>query len=733
MADDNTQEKPKTSRKAAPVQVMPGVGLDAGTMNFVAARRTSRGVETRRMRDAFIDLPLDAKKMLKLQGVNYVKIDGQLIVVGDAAMEFANLFGKEARRPLQAGMVSAGELDAQKVLGVLIKKVLGDPVVEGEYCYYSIPAAPVDQDRDIVYHKGVLAQIIQECGYTPIASNEALAIIYSEAAQDGFSGIGVSMGCLTPDTHITYRRETVKGPQTLLGPVSEVQEGDYVLSRTGEFNRVQKTWTRPHEGEVYDLSFYGNPKGVSLTGNHQVWVCRNEEWQWLRTDELEEGDTLGEPVPNKHYRACNLNFTEKVTNGPKQKRSLDWSMGLGRFLGYFLADGHLGPDGKNSVWFDFGPEEQEYVDDVIGLADHYFQRSATVTKHGNAHRVQFAHQGLWTWLNRRCYSDPYFCEKTQRERRDKVFPLRVENLNSSTVEGIVVGLFRGDGTVGDKQCAFGNSSLSLIAGCHLLLRSMGLVGTVNRRDPRDTTFSDGRVILAERCKDEWTINVAGRDGEFLRSLLDSSIESRAQKVWRDGGMVCTKLRSIKVRDYSGPVHDLTVENDPSFTAPGIVLHNSGMSNVALAINTVEGLSFSVARGGDSIDGGAAKAVGSTAARICSIKEKGVDLMNPEGRDQEALAFYYRAHIDYVLDNFLEQFLKIKNQFAIPKAIPIVVGGGTSLAGGFLELFTEAFEAKRKRFPIEISEVRAASEPLNAVAQGLLIQALQEYDDDDDDE
>ena len=40
-----------------------------------------------------------------------------IIVVGDAAMEMANVFGREARRPLSQGLISAGEMDALDVLG----------------------------------------------------------------------------------------------------------------------------------------------------------------------------------------------------------------------------------------------------------------------------------------------------------------------------------------------------------------------------------------------------------------------------------------------------------------------------------------------------------------------------------------------------------------------------------------------------------------------------------------
>lgn len=329
-----------------------GVGLDMGTMNIVAARRTDKGVETNRIRDAFLDLPDEHRKMLKLSGVNYVATDDGLVIVGDAAYDMANMFSREVRRPLQSGLISAGEIDALEILGILVKHVLGEPQSENEICYFSVPAAPVDDpDRDVVYHRGVLERIVNECGFKAYPSNEALAIIYSECAKDGFSGIAFSFG-------------------------------------------------------------------------------------------------------------------------------------------------------------------------------------------------------------------------------------------------------------------------------------------------------------------------------------------------------------------------------------------SGMTNVALAMGTIEGLSFSVARGGDWIDHGAAKSTGSTQARMCTLKERGLNLMHPQSREEEALVVYYKNLIEYALDNVASEFYKIKDKFALPKAIPIVVSGGTSKAGGFLEFFTKVFEDKRKKFPIEVSEIRAAKEPLDAVARGLLVQALQEYDDED---
>jgi len=302
------------------------------------------------MRDAFLDLPPNAKKMLKLSGANFIEREDDVLILGDAALETANIFGQEARRPLSAGLISPSEVDSLEVLGLLVKHVLGEPVEKNEVCYFSVPAAPVDKlGQDVVYHQGVFERIVSECGYEPYPSNESMAIIYSETASDGFSGIALSFG-------------------------------------------------------------------------------------------------------------------------------------------------------------------------------------------------------------------------------------------------------------------------------------------------------------------------------------------------------------------------------------------SGMTNIALAVNTIEGLCFSVERGGDWIDAGAARSVGSTQARICAIKEQGIDLNNPLNRDQEAIAFYYKNLIEYAIDNIAKQFKLIQGQFALPKPIPMIISGGTSLAGGFMEFFTKVFEKKKKRFPIEVSEIRHAGDPLNAVAHGMLVQAMQEYED-----
>jgi hypothetical protein len=169
-------------------------GLDIGTMNLVVATQQDSTTVTKRLRDAFLDLPKSSKKLLKLSGADFVETEEEILILGDNALEMANMFGKTVRRPLSKGLVSPSEINAMDVLAYMIKSLLGSPT-ENEVCYYSIPAKPIDNpSKDTIYHKRLFERIISDLGYKAIPSNEAMAIIFSECSNDKFSGLSLSFG-----------------------------------------------------------------------------------------------------------------------------------------------------------------------------------------------------------------------------------------------------------------------------------------------------------------------------------------------------------------------------------------------------------------------------------------------------------------------------------------------------------------------------------------------------------
>jgi len=186
----------------------PGRGLDVGTMWLASAWKENDGaIKVSKIRDAFLDLEnrKEIRQMLKMSNANYVEKDDQIIIVGDRAMEYANLFKKEVRRPLSQGVIAAGEIDAQEILTIIIKDLLGEPRVEEEIVHFSVPAEPIDKSQKTIYHQRVFKKIVSSLGYKPLPMNEAAAISFSNAAKDNFSAIAISFGAGMCNVNIMYQ------------------------------------------------------------------------------------------------------------------------------------------------------------------------------------------------------------------------------------------------------------------------------------------------------------------------------------------------------------------------------------------------------------------------------------------------------------------------------------------------------------------------------------------------
>jgi actin-like ATPase involved in cell morphogenesis len=206
---------------------MCACGLDVGTCFLVCARNSpqdeSADTEVNSIRDAFLDIEAEPSylNMLKMSNVSYIQEKDLIYIVGDAAMNMANLFKREARRPLSKGIISAGELDAEKILLILLKNIIKEPKVDEETVYYSVPAKPVDRDTDIVYHEAMFKKLIESMGFKATAMNEAAAIVYANCAAEGFTALASSFGAGMVNTSLVY--------QTMVGmSFSLSQSGDWI-------------------------------------------------------------------------------------------------------------------------------------------------------------------------------------------------------------------------------------------------------------------------------------------------------------------------------------------------------------------------------------------------------------------------------------------------------------------------------------------------------------------------
>lgn len=204
----NKNDNQVTNDHNADTTVALGKGLDVGTANLAAAVQNSEGGITVSVeRNAFLDIPSDvySKNMLTKLKVPYVVHNNKLVVIGEAAFELANVFGRETRRPMQDGLISPNEQDALPMMKMIIQKLLGEPRVQGENCYFCVPAPSLDVDNNVVYHQGLFESLIGKLGYKAHAINEAHAVIFAELAEQDFTGIGLSFGGGMANACIAYK------------------------------------------------------------------------------------------------------------------------------------------------------------------------------------------------------------------------------------------------------------------------------------------------------------------------------------------------------------------------------------------------------------------------------------------------------------------------------------------------------------------------------------------------
>jgi len=162
-------------------------------------------------------------------------------------------------------------------------------------------------------------------------------------------------------------------------------------------------------------------------------------------------------------------------------------------------------------------------------------------------------------------------------------------------------------------------------------------------------------------------------------------------------------------------------SDDAYTGIGISM-GGGMCNVCLSYMAVPIVSFSIQKGGDYIDSQVAQSVGESTTKVKIIKQENLDLtQRSTGRIQTALSIFYDELISLLVSSFIEVIETTSRMPRITKAMPVVISGGTAMPPGFENRFANALSGVR--FPMRISEVRIAQDPLYTTARGAMIMAM----------
>lgn len=217
--------------------------IDIGT-SFIVGAKLKDGKEIFTVeRDAFFSMEREdfAEEMLDDAGAKYMIRGNEIFVVGEDALKYCMITGKQDayRRPMALGVLNPGEEEAIPLIELLIEGIVGKADPKGEVIAATIPAAPLDSDIDITFHKIVVERFLKKLGYDVRILNEALAIIYAEnptvvedeGGQAPFSGIGMSFGAGMTNLVVAWRAKK-------LFDISVARGGDWIDQSVSKVRNV---------------------------------------------------------------------------------------------------------------------------------------------------------------------------------------------------------------------------------------------------------------------------------------------------------------------------------------------------------------------------------------------------------------------------------------------------------------------------------------------------------------
>lgn len=373
--------------------------------------------------------------------------------------------------------------------------------------------------------------------------------------------------CVTPETLVTTNPS--------ITPIGEIREGDRVLTHSGLYRHVTKTYKRGYSGLLYTIRPLGTPYPLRVTENHPLLVSTRTQLKkdrldktvrkptWKTPKELKVGDYLTLPILKEMHDLDTYRQEVKVGQpgtGKRLTRTLELpaNPALFRLVGYYLAEGYAT---KRTVGFAFGDNETLYHDDTARLLKRFFHRRARkTTLHHSTHVMLHSVQAY------------QFFKQFGQSSNTKKIPDWMMFAPVKKQRELILGAWRGDGylhkpTKGNRSTFFeyATTSRTLAFQLQQLLLRAGIVTEVA------STHHKNRLegyVLAVRGK------YVARMTRLMRIRYSDSREKTFSRFALDDNYLYSPIMKISSATVTNqPVVNLSVENDESYVAGNVTAHN----------------------------------------------------------------------------------------------------------------------------------------------------------------
>jgi hypothetical protein len=367
-----------------------------------------------------------------------------------------------------------------------------------------------------------------------------------------------SDGCVVPETKIM----TIKGEVN----IKDVKVGDLVYTHKGRFRKVTKVFVRPDKTwDLYSIScleYINNT--LKITGNHPLYIGNktnpNNEPKWHSFDDgpLQKNDCFVFPKL-KNEKEENIEYEFKDL---KIKPSRD----LGFLIGLYLGDGNVVMRTENKKKFKFTSFALSlYQDKTVERLEQILKN------HFNFDKIYKDKNLKKNYWNIRIF-DAKFAEfmfnLCNTGSRTKILDNSAFDWNTEAIEGLLEGLYESDGA----DCASGINITMVNGG--LLSQIKTILTKINiycslKSYQKISGFSKHQIEMFQ-------LRVTGKQTDKLSFIKKEDLKKKQRFTETDSYFLLNSLKKsnkIEKITYTGKLYNLEIEEDHSYVANGITVHN----------------------------------------------------------------------------------------------------------------------------------------------------------------
>lgn len=374
--------------------------------------------------------------------------------------------------------------------------------------------------------------------------------------------------CLHPNTPVMLHNGYYKD-------IKDITADDAIVNGDGYKVKPKALSIRKSGSKKFKkLSVFGTDRSVTASEDHRFAVYGEGGIVWKELKDITTKDYIAYPLRKIRGAIRSIDVIHSKNN-IKKTGVLDADFALGRFIGWYLAEG-TSIYGRNRITLTFDVSEQMVVRDVIAPVLPYVTSYKFKKRKDSKTMVVSLYGGnLQHAISRRFgYS------------KSKRIPANIYRYRRDFIRGLVKGYIEGDGHINDREVRICGIRENLIVTTARLISELGYgVPAVYK--------VAGGSRRGRNEKDQWVCGIFGECGERLRGDLGfyvkplDKVKSLYIRKYTQKGFIqgwdhanytryaFRKVKSVKNAETPSQMYDIVLDTEPhSFITSVGMTHNS---------------------------------------------------------------------------------------------------------------------------------------------------------------